>query len=252
MGSGRGQSPPAGAAATSDTFATTRWTLVLTAAADGSSVAQRALGEMCGLYWYPLYAFIRRRGHNPDEAQDLTQGFFARILERNIVGTADPSRGRFRSYLLGALQHFLADERDRAAALKRGGGHTTISRDLETAEQRYALEPSHELTPERLFDRKWAATVIALVMDDLRRQFHAEGKAALFERLKAFLVADPAESTQAQAAAELGLSPGAARVALHRMRQRYRGLLRDHIAQTVASPEDVDAEIRDLFAAIRR
>src|SRR6476661_4841082 len=120
MGSERDQLPPAGAAATSDSFATTRWTLVLTAAADGSTEARRALSELCALYWYPLYAFIRRRGHGADEAQDLTQGFFARILERNIVGTADPKRGRFRSYLLGALQHFLADERDRAMALKRG------------------------------------------------------------------------------------------------------------------------------------
>ena len=252
MGPARGQPPPRGAAVTSDSFATTRWTLVLTAAADGSSQARGAMAELCALYWYPLYAFIRRKGHDADQAQDLTQGFFARILERNIVGTADPQRGRFRSYLLGALQHFLADEHDRSRALKRGGGHTTLSRDIETAEQRYALEPTHDTTPERLFDRKWAATVITLVMADLARQYTAQGNARVFERLKPFLVSDPVDRTQAEAAAEIGMTPAAARVALHRMRQRYGELLRDHIARTVASPAEVDDEIRDLFAAIRR
>ena len=252
MGSGNGQHVPLVPTVTSDTFATTRWTLVLTAGGDGSSQSRNAMAELCALYWYPLYAFIRRKGHDPDRAQDLTQGFFARLLERNIVQTADRQRGRFRAYLLGALQHFLADERDREHALKRGGGHVTISRDLETAEQRYALEPAHDLTPERLFDRRWASTVIALVMAELRRQFVAEGKADLFERLKPFLVSDPSDATQAQAATELGISPGAARVALHRMRRRYGELLREQIAETVSSPDQIDEEIRDLFAAIRR
>jgi len=225
---------------------------VLTAGGDGSTRSRDAMAELCALYWYPLYAFIRRRGHDPDAAQDLTQGFFARMLERDIVATADRERGRFRSYLLGALQHFLADEHDREHALKRGGGHTTISRDLETAEQRYALEPSHDETPERLFDKRWASTVLRLVLAELKAEFEAEGKAEQFEGLKAYLVQDPADATQAAAAAALGMTPGAARVALHRMRVRYRGLLREQIAQTVASPADVDEEIRDLFVALRR
>ena len=224
----------------------------MTAGVDGSPQSRGAMAELCALYWYPLYSFIRRNGHDPDRAQDLTQGFFSRLLERNIVHTADRQRGRFRAYLLGAVQHFLADERDREHALKRGGGHITISRELETAEQRYCLEPVHDLTPERLFDRKWAATVIGLAMAELRRRFEADGKAEHFERMKRFLVSDPAEATQAQAAAELGMTPGALRVGLHRMRRRYRELLRQQIAETVSTPNQVDEEIRDLFAAMRQ
>jgi RNA polymerase sigma-70 factor (ECF subfamily) len=252
MGSGSGHQAPAAPAVNSDSFATTRWTLVLTAGGDGSTRSRHAMAELCALYWYPLYAFIRRKGHDPDAAQDLTQGFFARLLERDIVRTADRDRGRFRSYLLGAVQHFLSDERDRQHALKRGGGQLTISRDLETAEQRYALEPSHDETPERLFERRWASTVLQLVLAELRAQFQAEGKLEQFERLKPYLTQGPSDGTQAQAAAELGMTPGAARVALHRMRTRYARLLREQIAQTVASPADVEEEIRHLRAAVRR
>ena len=252
MGTGNGEDQPSPGAGTSDHFATTRWTLVLNAGNGASGSSRVAMAELCALYWYPLYAFIRRKGHGPDAAQDLTQGFFARLLERNIVGTADPARGRFRSYLLGAVQHFLADRRDHDRALKRGGGNVTVSRDLDTGEDRYRLEPLDHATPERLFDRQWAATVIGLALADLRRRYEAEGKADVFDTLRQFLVSGPGDEGQAEAAARLGTSPGAARVALHRMRRRYRELLRAQVAQTVSSPEEVDDEIRELFEASRR
>lgn len=233
-------------------FDTTRWSLVLAAGAGPAPGSREALAELCAAYWYPIYAHVRRRGHGPEEALDLTQGFFARVLEREIVRTADPGRGRFRCYLLGALTHFLADERDRGRALKRGGDRVTVSRDAADAEARYRLEPAHGETADRQFERRWATTLIGRVLAELRRRYAAEGNAALFEHLRGFLTHDPPAGTRAEAAAALGTSPGAARVALHRMRRRYRDLLREEIAQTVSSPDQVDAEIRDLFAAVRR
>ena len=205
------------------------------------------------MYWYPLYAYVRRRGHGTDEAQDLTQGFFARLIEKEIVRTADPGRGRFRSYLLGSLKLFLSEERDRARAIKRGGGRATISRDAERDEARYRLlEPSHEETPERLFERQWAVTVIELALADLRDQAEREGKGPLFEQLKGYLTSDPPAGSQAVVAAGLGMSPGALRAMIHRLRRRHRELLRRHIEQTVTSPDEVEDEIRHLFGAVRR
>jgi RNA polymerase sigma-70 factor (ECF subfamily) len=229
-------------------FATTRWSLVV--AAQGESPAAReALAELCRLYWYPLYAYVRRRGHGDDEAQDLTQEFFARLLERDDLAKLDQTRGRFRAFLLAACRHFLSNQRDRAHALKRGGACRQLSLDFADADRRYAAEPSHEQTPERLFERRWALTLLEHVVQRLRRQYETAGQPALFERLKGSLTGAAADS-HAEAAAALGMTEGAVKVAAHRLRTRYRDLLRDEIGQTVEDPAAVDDEIRALFTAL--
>jgi RNA polymerase sigma-70 factor (ECF subfamily) len=230
-------------------FATTHWSLVLAAGGE-SPAAREALAELCRLYWYPLYAYIRRHGHDADEAQDLTQEFFALLLARDDLAGLDPARGRFRAFLLGACRHFLANQRDRAQALKRGGGRRPLSLDLTGADGRYAAEPSHEQPPERLFERRWALTLLDQVMQRLRRYYEAAGQSALFERLKGTLTGD-AEGSYAETAAALDMTEGAVKVAAHRMRQRYRDLLREEIARTVADPAEVDDEVRTLFRALR-
>jgi RNA polymerase sigma-70 factor (ECF subfamily) len=226
-------------------FATTRWTLV---AAAKSPAARQALAELCDLYWYPVYAFVRRRGYPPDDAGDLTQGFFARLLETAGLAGADPAKGRFRSYLLGACRHYLANDRARRTAKKRGGGRAVLSLDLPAAERRYATEPVDGRTPEQLFDRRWAVTLLGAVLADLRAEYAAAGQAGLFDRLKDSLTGDG--DPYAAVAAGLGMAEGAVKVAAHRLRRRYRDRLRAAIAETVATPADVDAEIRDLFAAL--
>lgn len=231
-------------------FATTRWTVVLAAGRGADAGAADALATMCQTYWYPVYAFVRRRGHNPEDAQDLTQAFFARLLEKDAVRAADPGRGRFRSFLLSSVQNFLANERDEAAAQKRGGGRPAISLDPSTAESRYAVEPAHELTPEKLFDRRWALTQLDLCLDELRGDYARRGQGHVFARLQPFLGGDVPGGSYAPAAAELGMSESAVKVAVHRLRQRYRELLRRQILQTVASPDEVDEEVRHLFAAL--
>jgi RNA polymerase sigma-70 factor (ECF subfamily) len=240
-------------------FATTRWTLVRAAGAgstggDGASAgaAADALGRLCELYWYPLYAFVRRKGYDADAAADLTQGFFADFIARQSVAAADPGQGRFRSYLLASLQHFIANERERAAALKRGGGRTIVSFDAGDADQRYRLEPAHDLTPERLFDRQWAIALIHRALDAVRQDVAARGKLPVFERLKSFLTAPDNLDPYRAAAADLGMSEGAVKVAVHRMRQQFREALRAAIAETVAGDEDVDDEVRHLFASLAR
>ncbi|HEY2589222.1 MAG TPA: sigma-70 family RNA polymerase sigma factor [Tepidisphaeraceae bacterium] len=239
-------------------FLTTRWSVVLAAgaapmAAAEDPAAQDALAILCKMYWYPLYAYVRSRGHAPDEAQDLTQSFFLRLLEKRTIGLADPDRGRFRSFLLTALKNFLANEWDRSSAQKRGGGHAVLplDADFDSAERRYGREPADALTPERLYDRRWALTLLDTVLAELRDHYAATGRAALFEALKPALTGDPQAPAHAQTAAGLGLTPGAVQVAVHRLRQRYRDLLREHIQQTVESPEQVEDEIRDLFCALR-
>jgi len=241
-----GAAPPPGAGH----FATTRWSLVLAAGRQTSVESREALGTLCRLYWYPLYAYVRRRGHAPEEAEDLTQGFFARLLEKHAVRAADPARGRFRSYLLTSLKHFLVNERHRARAQKRGGGRQAISLDVRHGEGRYRLEPADEMTAEKLFERRWALTLLELVLAELRGQYARDGRERLFDRLKGFLGGRDAGTPYSGVAEELGMTPGAVRVAVHRLRRRYRRLLRDRIAQTVASPDDVDDEVRHLFAAI--
>ena len=236
---------------TTGCFSTTRWSLVLEAGAPAGLPGKEALATLCKLYWYPLYAYVRRRGHTADQAEDLTQGFFARLLEKNVVGDADPHRGRFRSYLLGAMKQFLSNERERSQAQKRGGGRASVSLSgAEDAERRYSHEPSHDSSPERLFDRQWALTVLDLAMAELRAEFGRRGKERLFERLKGCLAGEDPDLTYRQIAGELGMTEGAVGVAVHRMRRQYREALRQQIAQTVQSPAEIDDEIRQLFAAV--
>jgi len=231
-------------------FATTRWSLVLTAAHDNRPEARAALATLCETYWYPLYYYVRRRGYRAEEAQDLTQAFFATLLEREYLRVADPGRGRFRSFLLASLNHFLANEWDRARAQKRGGGRRAIPMDVADAESRYSLAPADDLTPERLFERRWALTLLDLVVAQLQQECVREGKERLFDRLKGFLGGAAAGAPYSQAAADLGMTEAAVKMAVHRLRRRYRRLLRAQIAQTVASPEEIDDEIRHLFNAL--
>jgi RNA polymerase sigma-70 factor (ECF subfamily) len=231
-------------------FSTTRWSLILTASQGSTPEARDALSSLCQLYWYPLYAFTRRQGHPPEDSRDLVQGFFTRLLEKNDLAAVDPQRGRFRSWLLASLKHYLANEWDREQAQKRGGGQTFISIDSEAAEGLYGLEPSHELTPERLYERRWALTLLEHVLATLANECAQLGKQALFERLRGTLAGDSEQVAYPRVAEELGMSPGAVKVAAHRLRGRYRELLRAEISQTVERPEDVDDEIRLLLAAL--
>ena len=244
--------PPADSPEPSDAggFSATRWTLVLAAArGDATPRAAAAMEELCRSYWYPLYAFIRRRGYASHEAEDLTQGFFARLLDKHGLAGIDPAKGKFRAFLLAALKHFLANERDRAAAQRRGGGATIIRLDGLDAETRYGLEPAHELTPERLFERRWALTVLEQVLARLQAEFTAGGRGALFDALKDFL-AGSGSRPYARVAEELKMTEGAVKVAVHRLRRRYRELLREEIAQTVADPREIDEEIGYLLGCL--
>lgn len=235
--------------AASDHFATTQWSLVL-AAQDGTSPeARAALAALCRSYWYPLYAFIRRQGFDVDQAQDLIQEFFTRLLEKDFLAMVDREKGKFRSFLLKACTHFLANERDRARAQKRGGGRELVSFPVDHAERRYGQEPSHMLTPERLFERHWALTLLEQVLARLKNEMTRAEKGRLFERLKTFLTGDRGEPYR-RLAAELGMTEGAVKVAVHRLRQRYRELLLEEIGRTVEDPADVDEEIDRLFTAL--
>jgi RNA polymerase sigma-70 factor (ECF subfamily) len=202
--------------------------------------------DLIKIYWYPIYAYMRRRRHKYQEAEDLTQEFFASLLEREPLASADQSKGRFRSFLLTMVKRFLINEWDRSQAQKRGGGQRIIAMDALDAEARYAIEPTDDLTPERLFDRRWAMAVLDQVLARLRRDHVACGKTELFEALRGCL-ADGPDTSYAHVAQKLGMSEGAVKVAAHRLRQRYRQLLREEIAQTVESPQEVEAEIRHLM-----
>ena len=230
-------------------FATTRWSVVA-AAGSTSPAAREALAALCQAYWYPLYAFLRRQGTPADDAQDLVQSFFAELLEKGKLGAADRERGKFRSFLLASLKHFQANQWRRAAAQKRGGGATPVSLDLESGERRFALEPAHELTAERIFQRQWAMTLLEQTLAALRTEFAAAGKAELFERLKEYPGGDGAGVPYLELATELGMTEGALKVAMHRFRGRWREALREQIAQTVAGPEEIEEELRELFAAV--
>lgn len=231
-------------------FATTRWSEVLAAGRGESCESRRALAGLCETYWYPLYAYVRRRGYRAEEAQDLTQEFFARLLEKDSLKAADPGRGRFRSFLLASLKNFLAKQWRRAAAQKRGGGRTPISLDFKSAESRYGLEPSHELTPEKIYRRRWALTLLQQVLGRLRGEYDRRGKLPLFDQLKEHLTGQQGTVPYGQIAGRLKLTEGAVKVAAHRLRRRCRELLREEIAQTVARPQEVDEELRELFAAM--
>ena len=227
-------------------FASTRWSLVLLAR-DG---ADAALETLCRTYWYPVYAYVRRQTGAADQAEDLTQGFFTRLLEKDFLGAVDRDKGRFRAFLLACCKHFLANERDRARAQKRGGGLRVLSLDFAAAAERYRLEPVDSLAPDKLFDRRWALTLLDSVLDQLGREFHDAGKGPLFERLKPALVGATDALSSARIGAELGMTESAVKKAAQRLRHRYRDILREQIAATVDGPDEVEDEIRSLFAVL--
>jgi RNA polymerase sigma factor (sigma-70 family) len=229
-------------------FATTRWSIVLSAAGSESKDGIEALAVLCESYWYPLYAFVRRTGHSPHDAQDLTQDFFARLIAKSWLREVHPDRGRFRSFLLAAMKHFLANEWDRARRLKRGGGQALLSLDAGLAEERYAREPAGAISAEQVFERRWAFTLLEKVLARLRSEFAAIGKAAVFAELEPGLTG--AKLDYGAIAGRLNLNEGAVRVAVHRLRARYRDLVRAEIAETVDTEADIEAELKDLFAAL--
>lgn len=232
-------------------FATTHWSVVV-AAQQSDAQALAALDRLCRAYWYPLYAFARRQGHNPEDARDLTQDFFAQLLSRGAISKADPERGRFRSFLLTSFKNLLANEWKRANCQKRGGGTAVFSLDDPGLEDRYRLEPAPAATPESLFERRWAGTLLARVIDRLRTECDGDGaeRARRFEVLKVYLVDDKGTLPLAEAAQQLGLSLIATKGVVHRLRQRYREIFREEIAHTVSRPEDIEDEIRYLFRAL--
>ncbi len=226
-------------------FATTHWSVVLAAAEQQTPEGTTALEQLCRAYWYPLYAYVRREGHSPEDAQDLTQGFFAQLLARHSLAQVAPEKGRFRSFLLAAIRHFLSVERARARAVKRGGNARILSLDAQAAEARYRLEPVERLDAEKIYEHRWAMTLLEQAVIRLREEFAAAGKAELFEHLRGFVAGDR-EVTCGEVASSLGLSESAAKSAVHRLRQRYRELVREEIAHTVADPAEIDSEIRYL------
>jgi RNA polymerase sigma factor (sigma-70 family) len=232
-------------------FCTTHWSLVLEAGREHSPAAARALERLCGVYWYPLYAYVRRQGHGPEDAQDLVQEFFARLLERHYLRLADRNRGRFRTFLLTSLQHFLINDWRKTRREKRGGSQRCLSLDEEMAESRFAVEPRIEQPPDDLYDRGWAAVLLECALAALRSELEQSGKLALFERLKVFVWGEKNALSYSAMAGQLGLSEGAVKVAVHRLRQRYGELLRAEIAQTVTTPAEVEEELRYLASVIR-
>lgn len=230
-------------------FETTLWSVVARAQQNDAESGP-ALERLCRAYWYPLYAYVRRRGFSPHDAQDLTQEFFARLLARDALRNVSPDKGRFRSFLLASLKHFMSDEWDRARALKRGGGAPPISLDGMDPEARYQYEPAEESSAEKIYDRRWAMTLIGQALARLEREYGAEGKQALFEALQTCLQSDRNGGSHREIGARLGMTEGAVKVAAHRLRRRYRDLLRAEIAQTVCAHADIEAELQDLFAAL--
>jgi RNA polymerase sigma-70 factor (ECF subfamily) len=235
---------------TASPFPTTHWSRIVAAGDPGAPLAREALAELCRVYWFPLYAYIRRPGHDPDRASELTQDLFVRLLEKGVLAAADPARGRFRAFLRAVCADFLANRRDREHALKRGGGRAVVRIDCDGAEGRYAREPAHELTPERIFDRTWALILLGRVLERLREEYRSAGQSATFELLSPVLTDGPRAVPYATLAARLSTTEGAVRVAVHRLRRRYGERLREEIAATVDEPAEVDDEIRDLFAAL--
>jgi len=231
-------------------FTTTHWSVVLAAGETANPTAEVALEKLCRNYWYPLYAFARRSGQGEDKAKDLTQGFFARLLQEKYLRQAQRERGRFRTFLLTAFKHFAADEWDRETALKRGGGSEILSFDDETAEKRYHLEPVDEVTPDKLFDRRWAFATLEEAARLLRKEFQDTGRGELFDKLQEFLSGDLEDAGYSEAAAQLSMSENTLKSHVRRLRLRNREILREVIANTVASPDQIDEELRDLSAAL--
>jgi len=244
----RDHGPPAEGAVS---FHTTHWTVVLRAAQSQQSDAPGALAELFRLYWYPLYTFARRCGHSPDDAQDLTQGFFLHLIEHKRLVRADPLRGKFRSFLLTSFKNYLCTESERARCHKRGGHYEFVSLDLKNAENRYRLQPADDLTAEEIFDARWALTLLGRAMTRLGEEYATEGRAAVFETLKVFLKANsPCSPSYEEAANALRISEGAAKSLIHRLRRRCGSILRAEVARTVSDPDEIDEEIHALCAAL--
>ncbi len=243
---------PAWSGATEDghggIFATTHWSVVLAAGKKNVPQAAEALEKLCHTYWYPIYAYVRRHGYNPEDAQDLTQGFFARLLARQSLARVQPERGRFRCFILAALKRFLINERQRSGALKRGGGSPHLPFNTREGEERYGPEAGGKDTPDRLFDRAWALSVMEQASTKLEQEYHLEARARVFEKLKLLLAGDEARPNYAAIGAELGMSEGAIKVAVHRMRRRYRELLREEVAHTVSTAGNLEEELQSLRA----
>jgi RNA polymerase sigma-70 factor (ECF subfamily) len=232
-------------------FTTTHWSVVLVAGGTASSAADGALEHLCRTYWYPLYAYVRRHGHSESDAQDLTQSFFARLLERKHLRLADRNQGRFRTFLLSSLKNFLINEWKRGSREKRGGTRKIFSLDEETAEARFASEAFIEQPPDSVYDRGWAATLLERALTSLRSEFEQSGKLDLFQRLKVFVWGDKCALSYAEMAVQLNMTEGAVKVSVHRLRQRYGELLRAEVAQTVSTPDEVNEELRYLLSVIR-
>jgi RNA polymerase sigma-70 factor (ECF subfamily) len=231
-------------------FPSTHWSVVLAAHSDDPARARDALEQLCTVYWYPLYAFLRRRGHQPADAEDLVQGFIAHLLERQFFQAADPDKGRFRSYLLASLNHFVADAADRAGRLKRGEGKPLLSLDAVMAEHRYALEPTDPCNSEQLFERRWALTLLDTVLHRLETEAAESGRAELFRQIKGVLLGDRSGVSYAELAPQLGLSEAALTMTVQRLRRRYRELVREEIAHTVSRPVEIEEEMRHLFQVL--
>ena len=233
-------------------FATTRWSLVVAAGRKSSPDAEAALETLCSAYWFPLYAYVRSRGKNADDARDLTQDFFARLLEKDFLQTADPDRGRFRSFLLTVLKRFLSNEHEKEQALKRGGGHRKLSIDFDSGEQRMQIESTTTATPESIFERQWALTLLQRVLASLEADYRESGRGELFDYCGVYLTGSTGAPPYAETAEQLGMTEGALKVAVHRMRKQYREKLKEEVAQTVSSEDDVEDEIRSLMSAVAR
>lgn len=231
-------------------FVTTQWSVVLTAGRTDTRRARAALEKLCQTYWYPLYNYVRRRGHSPEDAQDLTQEFFAQLLKRQFLAIADPDLGRFRSFLLTAMNHFLANEWSKARAQKRGGGLPNLSLDWAAAEKRFDLEPADNSAPDKIFEKQWALTLLGEVLSRLECEYQSEGKTELFAALKQTLMGTRESQPYAELVARLGMNEGAVKVAVHRLRKRYRELIRDEIAGTLDGMQDVEDEMRHLFSVL--
>jgi len=232
-------------------FSTTHWSIILRAGSERRVDARQALEALCERYWFPLYAFVRREGYSEPDAQDLTQGFFTRFLEKDYLHDLDRSRGMFRSFLLASLRHFLANARDYARAAKRGGGRTPLSLDFAQAEDRYQNEPMSHWTPEKLFQRRWALELLRLVLQRLESEYPEPQRRQFFHAVQDIISGGERGSGYAEIAHDFGMTEGAVKSAVHRMRRRYKELLRDEIAQTVSTPKQVDEELQQLLSALR-
>ncbi len=231
-------------------FATTHWSVVLAAADKESPETAAALERLCETYWYPLYAYIRRHGYEVADAQDLTQSFFAHILSRSFLKRANPAKGKFRCFILGSLKYFLADEWAKLQAQKRGGGLTPVFLDAQNAEARYRLEPVDLMDADKLFERRWAIALLDRVLERLETEFSAADRKPVFDQLRVFLLGEKGSLAYAQVATSLGMTEGAVKVAVHRLRQRYQELFREEVAHTVQEPNEINEEVKHLFSVL--